>query len=94
MREVTHLAAADDYSEVHRVDGSMVLSSTTLKEWEAKLPEGFLRIHRSYIANVDHVREGLREGSSYLVRLEGQSEAVPMSRRQAAALTERLGSRL
>ncbi|MEZ4234669.1 MAG: LytTR family transcriptional regulator DNA-binding domain-containing protein [Myxococcota bacterium] len=89
VRDVVHLQAADDYCELHLVDGTALLSNTPLKDWEARLPDVFLRVHRSHVVNVDAVVEVVPDGSAYEVRLRGGA-AVPMSRRQAAKLTERL----
>jgi two-component system LytT family response regulator len=93
VRDLTHLAAADDYCELHLADGVMVLSSTPLRDWEARLPASFLRVHRSHVVNVDHVAEVVPAGSAWVVHLRGGGE-VPMSRRQGAALLDRLGTRL
>ena len=94
VHDVTHLTAADDYSEVHLANGGTLLAHTSMTQWEARLPEGFLRVHRSVIANVDHVDEVLRSGTdTWEIRLKGGG-TVPMSRRHAAKLLERHGGRL
>jgi len=90
VREVCHISAADDYSMVHLVDGTAILSSKALKDWAAQLPAAFLQIHRSHVVQSDRVREVVRDGSSYEVRLVGGA-SVPMSRRRGATLLSRLG---
>lgn len=50
-----------------------------------------LRVHRSYVAQMDRVHEVLRDGSSYVLRLEGGAR-LPMSRRRGAVLQGRLGA--
>lgn len=92
--ELTHVTAADDYSEVHLTSGAAVLAPTSMATWEARLPEGFLRVHRSVIVNVDHVEEILKSGTdTWEVHLRGVG-VVPMSRRYAAKLLERHGGKL
>ena len=93
VQELTHLAAAGDYCELHLEDGTRLMSSMPLKHWEDRLPDRFLRVHRSHLVHVDRVTEVLPEGSAYIVRMRGGAE-VPMSRRRAAGLSERLGARI
>ena len=94
VRELAHLSAADDYCELHLVDGATLLSSVPLKGWETRLPApAFLRVHRSYLINTAQVEQVSPTGSSYEVRLSGGA-TVPMSRRRAAELMTRLGGSL
>ena len=54
----------------------------------------FLRVHRSYVVNLDRVREiePAFKGSLWLVMDAGpRREVVPVSRRRAAALRRALG---
>jgi two-component system LytT family response regulator len=85
VRDITHLQAADDYSEVHLVNGPMALVEVTLRKWETRLPAEFVRIHRSTLVNLKHVE---RVEKSAVVLRGGQSLAV--SRRMAGELKERL----
>lgn len=89
VRDITHVSAADDYATVHLADGSDILSTTSLKDWETRLPEGFLRVHRSHLVQVAHLRDVVPSGSAYEVRLQGGG-SVPMSRRRGAALLAQL----
>ena len=54
--------------------------------------EGFMRVHRSYLVNIDDVHDVLvpRPGTLEL-RLERVDATVPVSRRRTAAVRERLG---
>jgi len=64
----------------------------SLKQLEGELdPRRFFRCHRSYILNLDRVAEVVPWfGGGLLARLTDRRE-VPVSRRQAGALRERLG---
>ena len=93
VQELTHLEAAGDYCELHLEDGTQLMSSMPLKHWEDRLPDRFLRVHRSHVVHVDRVAEVVPDGSAYVVRMRGGA-SVPMSRRRAARLSERLGSRI
>jgi len=92
VREILRLSADGDYCFVHLVDGTRILTSSSLTEWEDRLPEPFLRVHRSHVVHVEHVKRVVPAGSSYQVRLSN-GESVPMSRRRAAALRDLLGGR-
>jgi two-component system LytT family response regulator len=90
VREITHLTAAGDYSEVHLQDKGPVLADVPLRRWEERLPAGFVRVHRGAVVHVDHVEDIARHGESYEVRLKGGA-TVAMSRRHAARLQTELG---
>jgi two-component system, LytTR family, response regulator len=64
----------------------------TLSELETLLPaERFLRIHESYLVNLDAIEEILFLGNhTYAVRLAGDRQA-PVSRKRYAELQRRLG---
>jgi two-component system response regulator LytT len=76
--EVIFARGADDYAELHLVDGSVLLHEKTLSALEALLPEGFARVHRSYVANLRHVR-GLRTAPRVALVMDDES-LVPVGR--------------
>ena len=86
LREITYIAAAGDYSEVHTVDERTILSSRTLQSWEDVLPAPhFARIHRSTIINLNGVVAIERTTHyAYHVRLRHVEQPLRMSRRYAA----------
>lgn len=61
-------------------------------ELEARLdPERFMRVHRSHIANLGAVSQLYREDGRLMLRLRGDSAALPVSRTSQAELLARLG---
>ena len=54
--DIVLLSGADDYVEVILSDGRRFLHDTRLQDLEKRLPTGFVRVHRSHIANAAHVR--------------------------------------
>jgi two-component system LytT family response regulator len=87
------LTGAGDYAELHTTDDERLLVPTPLREWEERLPHRhFARVHRAAIVNLDCV-EGVEpeRGDSFRLKLRGVAAAVPMSRRYAARLKDRLG---
>lgn len=56
FRDIVLLSGADDYVEVVLADGRRFLHDTRLGDLEKRLPAGFVRVHRSHIANAAHLR--------------------------------------
>jgi two-component system LytT family response regulator len=62
--EIEWIEAADYYSCIHVGPRSLMLRETIKQLAETLDPRKFIRVHRSAIVNIDHVREILREGRS------------------------------
>lgn len=87
---VHHIAAADDYAELHLDDGTTRLHDKSLATLEALLPAQFLRIHRSHVVDLrraSHLRA--EAGSRYALVLADGTE-LPVGRTRVAALRARL----
>ncbi|WCL53776.1 LytTR family DNA-binding domain-containing protein [Gimibacter soli] len=78
---IVQFKGADDYVEIHFEDGTTSLFNGTLAALEERLPEAFLRIHRSHIANTAHVQSLTRDsnGAGQIEFANGTS--APVSRR-------------
>lgn len=57
LQEITHVEAYKDYVKVYLKDKkNPLLSLTSMKNMEDLLPkEKFMRVHRSFIINLDHI---------------------------------------
>lgn len=53
--EILFLKADNNTTDFHMSDGSTIIAYKTLKTFEDILPPNFLRIHKSYIVNMDFV---------------------------------------
>jgi len=85
-------SAARGYSYL-QLAGDRVLVSYSLNELERRLKGHFYRTHRSYLVNLDHVRE-LRpdfKGALVLVMDDHRRSRVEVSRRHARELRRLLG---
>jgi two-component system LytT family response regulator len=61
------------------LDGSRYLDTRTLKVYEDLLdPSQFLRVHRSHLVNMEHLREYLRDDGHWAVLRNGTR--VPIAR--------------
>jgi two-component system response regulator LytT len=85
--DIVALSGADDYVEVVLADGRRFLHDTSLQDLERRLPTGFVRVHRSHMVNVAHVR-GIRTlpGRRRVLELAGGPE-IPVSRSRIDAVT-------
>lgn len=69
--DIFYLESEGDYVKLHTANGRF-LKEKTMKYYESKLnPQQFLRIHRSYIANIDFIRKiEVFEKDQHLVIME------------------------
>ena len=78
--KIRWLEAQDDYVMVHS-DGSKLLKQKTMKYFENHLdPKYFVRIHRSYIVNIDFINHlELNEKDTYRIILKNNNP-LPVSK--------------
>jgi two-component system response regulator LytT len=88
--EIVALSGADDYVEVVLADGRRFLHDTRLNDLERRLPPGFVRVHRSHIANTAHLR-AIRTLANRrrMLELAGGAQ-IPVSRRRLARIEQLL----
>lgn len=61
ISEIIYLESEGEYVRMHLANGTSITTLFRLKNMEAALPaEHFLRIHRSYIVNLDYIRSYVR----------------------------------
>ncbi len=76
---IKYLEAQDDYVNIVTQDGSF-LKQNRMKYYEEHLPNSFIRIHRSYIANLNEIKEiALIEKDSHIVVLKSGGK-LPVSK--------------
>lgn len=91
------LAAADNYAEVLFLkEGELRkhLLRTTMKNLEEDLSThpSFLRVHKSYIVNLENIEHVSGNAQGYRLHFEGYPEAVPVARKNNAVFREKLSS--
>lgn len=89
---ITHIEAEANYARVH-ADGAQHVLRDTLTRLEERLDaRRFVRVHRSVLVNVDHVREAepLSQGE-YLLVLGREGTAVRTGRSHRARVEAALG---
>jgi two-component system, LytTR family, response regulator len=94
VESITWIAAEDYYARVHAGTTSHLLRETLTALEQELDPRAFVRIHRSALVNVAHVRELRRgaEGRYTVVLRDGTRLAV--SERRRATVLEALGAKI
>ena len=90
--DILYLEASGKKLYMHTADNDTLLVKQTLKEIENQLgPHHFLRIHKAYIVNLNHISELVPWFSgNYQLHLSNGAE-IPLSRRYVAQLKQRTG---
>ncbi|HHI77121.1 MAG TPA: response regulator transcription factor [Gammaproteobacteria bacterium] len=90
LEEIICLRADSKYVEVHH-QGGIAISDASLKSLEARFPGRFLRIHRNALVDPARLRELARDPEGRpVVRLEGLTEVLEVSRRHLPRVRELL----
>ena len=89
IAEILAVVGADDYVELRLVGGRSLLHAARLDGLASQLPESFLRIHRSVIANLALVQRLERDGDRWRLHLS-EGPPLPVSRSRQPALREAL----
>ncbi len=77
--KILFISADGNYSRITLTDGSCIVCAKTLKHFEVKLlDKKFLRVHASYLVNLNHVT-GLSKSDGLSIRLSNEQK-IPISR--------------
>ncbi|MGB4342472.1 MAG: LytTR family transcriptional regulator DNA-binding domain-containing protein [Moraxellaceae bacterium] len=89
---VSFIRSEGHYTWVHTGQGSQ-FCNLNIGDLESRLdPQLFLRVHRSYIVNLSHVDEIVRNDGRMTLRMMGSVPVeIPVSRASAPRLMEQLG---
>ncbi len=87
LNEIVYVEASNNYSKLILTDGRRFLISKTLKDVQEVLEEEhFLRVHRQYIINLNHVKQ-FNRNEGVLTMTNGDN--IPVARNQKEHLTEK-----
>jgi DNA-binding LytR/AlgR family response regulator len=92
MDDIVFLSARNKSTYAHTYE-NQYLVDMTLGELEAKMVrESFARVHRSYLVNLNRVKEILRVDGCYVVVASDRDEThIPVARRQVRGFREAVG---
>mgnify|MGYP001018656034 FL=1 len=90
LNSVSYLAAEDDYVMIYYNEGK-ALKPKTMKYYEEHLPPSlFIRVHRSYIVNVEQISRLEPYSKDNYVAILKSGEKIPVSRAGYKILREKL----
>lgn len=89
LKDIIYCEASSNYTNFHFTNRSLICASKPIHEYEALLEDSnFVRIHKSYLVNIEYIKEYVRgEGGSVI--LTGGQE-VEVSRRKKDLLMRRM----
>ncbi len=89
VKDIIYCQSDKGYTTFFLDDGSKILVSKILKEYESILPESiFIRCHQSYLANTSYIRKYFKDG--YLEMTNG--DHVPVSDRKRQVVLDYIES--
>ena len=88
--EITHVEAQGDYARLHTAEGSHLVRTPLSSLAEQWGPAGFVRIHRSLLVSLAHVREVRMESGRCTVVVGSPPVELGVSRRHTRELRELL----
>ena len=90
ISEVIYCESDSNYTKVIATQNRSFLLTRTLREVQEVLEErNFLRVHRQYVINLDHIKLFMKGEGAYLVMTNDVS--IPVARNQKEKLIQRFG---
>ena len=89
-KQIIYCEADSNYTRFHLENGEQYMVSKTLGDVQDVLEtREFLRVHRHYMVNLDHIQKLVKGEGTYLLMTNGVS--IPVARQQKDRLMERFG---
>lgn len=85
---IHYLQADSNYTYFFLAGGKKITASKTLGDIEKILPENFVRVHTTYIINLDKIQKYVKGDGGHLVMEDGTT--VPVSRSQKQTFLKRI----
>jgi len=85
VEKLVHCEASGNYTHFYLRDGKKVIASRTLKDIEEQLKPflHFVRVHHSFVVNLNHINKYVRGEGGHLIMSDGSAVAVSRSRKDA-----------
>lgn len=83
IEEIVRCESNVNYTWFYLLDGSKILVSKTLKEYDKMLSDhNFYRVHQSHLINATYIKEYVKSDGGYLLMKDGSSVPVSTRRKQ------------
>ncbi|MCB0631919.1 MAG: LytTR family DNA-binding domain-containing protein [Saprospiraceae bacterium] len=84
VNEIIRCQGESNYTHIFLRDGSKILVSRTLKEYEHLLEEyNFLRVHQSHLINIAEVRSYVKREGGYIMMSDGAQVSVSKQKKES-----------
>jgi two-component system LytT family response regulator len=92
VSDILYCEASSSYTNFHFANRSLICASKPIHEYETLLEDShFIRIHKSYLVNLDFIREYIRGDGGSVILTNGQE--IEVSRRRKDVLMQRMRER-
>jgi two-component system LytT family response regulator len=90
IKQVIYCESDNNYTRIHTTDGNVYTVAKTLGDIQEILEErNFVRIHRQFLINLDHITKYVRGEGNYVIM--SNSKTIPVARNQKDKLVEKFG---
>jgi len=87
INDILYCQASGDYVELHLISNRQLLFSGSLKKLAELMPANFIKVHRSYLVNLDCIR-ALKSDSGNGQLILTNDNTIPVSRRMMPRVRE------
>lgn len=89
LSEIIYCEASSNYTNFHFTDRPVICASKPIHEFETLLEDaGFVRIHKSFVVNLEHVKEYIRGEGGTVILSNGHD--IEVSRRKKEIFMQRM----
>jgi two-component system response regulator AlgR len=92
VKDIRFFRADQKYVTLKHARGEELIDDS-LRDLEEEFANDFVRAHRSLLVGIAHVEALERTSDGFALRLKGEPDVLPVSRRQLAELRKRLSGR-
>ncbi len=83
LSEIIYCEASSNYTNFHFTDRSVICASKPIHEFETLLEDsGFVRIHKSFVINLEHVKEYVRGEGGTVILSNGHEAEVSRRKKE------------
>jgi len=92
LDEIVYISAKNKSTYVHTYENQFLVDLTLAELEQRFAKQSFERVHRSYMINLNHIKEILRAEGAYVVAVADRDETqIPVARRHVRGFREAVG---
>ncbi len=85
VQDIIYCESENNYTNFFLTNGKSILVSKPIKKYDEILSEvGFMRVHQSFLVNMNHLKEYDKSDGGFLIMINGKN--IPVSTRQKVLL--------